>query len=360
MSSTNVFKLCQKVITKSNNIQSTSIKLIQLLANEIVLIDHSASNNSNEMEKEYLFPLVFDPIVQQKALIIGMFVLRPSIVPWNSPLPMCSEKNENDALLHEMQHIDSLAFNYTGLDGGWLIADQNKLDAFRLAFQYGISDAVIIGSNTVSTEGLNKLDPNDSNTVLSQGYMWQPYGPCEWPHLKNTLPNLFELIMKQREELQADGLLSPRKFPAQIVFTWSGLHREGGNDFLEARIFSSCHPEEYGGEPIECYILTGEKGAENIRTRVEKKYPHLQSRINDILIVIPSPPSSSSSSSQNVISTKDDVDNDYDVDISLVPTLLFQKLNMRIVNHDGGQRVLNAFCKAGKFYNPILHKLLIF
>ena len=146
---------------------------------------------------------MFDPRIAQKALICGMFVVRPSLHPWSSPL---------DNNLYEM--VDQWAFNYRGYDGGWLIANHNVLDAFRLALQYGIADAVIVSSMTVAMEGVDK--PSEDR----QGYLWQPYAVTEWPHLKEAFPLALELITKQRQAWQQQGYIpTTRKYPAQIVYT---------------------------------------------------------------------------------------------------------------------------------------------
>ena len=159
--------------------------------------------SSTSSSSPLVFPIMFDPRITQKALICGMFVVRPSIHPWSSPL-------ENN--LYET--IDQWAFNYRGYDGGWLIANHNVLDAFRLALQYGIADAVIVSSMTVAMEGVDK--PSEDR----QGYLWQPYAVTEWPHLNEAFPLALELITKQRQAWQQQGYIpTTRKYPAQIVYT---------------------------------------------------------------------------------------------------------------------------------------------
>ena len=149
------------------------------------------------------FPIMYDPRIAQKALICGMFVVRPSLNAWSSPL---------DSNLYAM--VDEWAFNYKGFDGGWLIANQNVLDAFRLALQYGTADAVIVSSMTVAMEGVDKP------SVDRLGYIWQPYAVTEWPHLKAAFPSALELITKQRLAWQQQGYLpTSRKYPAQIIYT---------------------------------------------------------------------------------------------------------------------------------------------
>lgn len=275
------------------------------------------------------FPLVFDPRSTPRALIMGMFVVRPSLVPWSSSLaaPFATFATT----LHDTAH--QWAFNYRGLDGGWLIGDQNVLDAFRLAFQYGVSDAVIISSMTVAMEGVDKDHDH-------RGYMWQPYAVTDWPHLKAACPNALDLITRQREAWQHQGYISMvRKYPAQIIFTESGERYHGSSDFLSARILTDHHPS---GESIECYILTGHRGAQNIRKRVNDEFPHLRERLDTMILLLP------------------DADDDgaaalpsggRRVDISLVPELLYNRLGMRLVNHDGGQQVLRAFSRAGTTVN---------
>jgi hypothetical protein len=135
-----------------------------------------------------------------------------------------------------------------------------------------------------------------------------------------------QLIEEQRKEMQQQGIISDRVYPAQIVFSFSG-ECQGERDFLDARIFRELHPN---GEPFECYILTSGQGARKIRERVLTSFPHLADRIDSILIQLPPCPSGNS-----------------DVDIGLIPKLLYEQLGVRIANHDGGRGILRKFCAAG-------------
>ena len=130
-------------------------------------------------------------------------------------------------------------------------------------------------------------------------------------------------------QLQQQGYLSSRRYPAVIVFSLSG-DCQGTTDFLAARAFTACHPD---GQLIECYILTGERGASSIRSRVRSSFPHLADCIEDMLVVVPG-------------SQRDDQTGSA-IDIASVPQLLFDRLDVRIANHDGGLGVLRAFCRAG-------------
>jgi hypothetical protein len=145
-------------------------------------------------------------------------------------------------------------------------------------------------------------------------------------NLKLACPDALNLINEQRKELQQQDVLSTRTHPAQIVFSHSG-ECQGESDFLSARIFSATHPD---GELFECYILTSEHGAENIRKRVSTSFPHLKERIEDMLITVP----------YHAI-------NKSTMDIALVPQMLYDLLDIRIANHDGGKGVLRDFCAAG-------------
>lgn len=126
--------------------------------------------------------------------------------------------------------------------------------------------------------------------------------------------------------MQKQGIISDRVYPAQIVFSLSGDF-QGERDFLDARIFSAVHPS---GEDFECYILTSDEGSRKIRERVLTSFPHLIDRIDDMLIRIPPCPSG-----------------DSDIDISLIPKVLFEQLGVRVANHDGGRDILRRFCAAG-------------
>ena len=139
-------------------------------------------------------------------------------------------------------------------------------------------------------------------------------------------PDAVQLIAEQRLELQRQGIISGRTYPAQIVISYSG-ECQGVSDFLTARIFSAVHPN---GQPFECYIITSVIGRERILERVHSTFPDLKKSIDSMVIALPTDPSGCAA-----------------FDIGLLPKLLFEKLDLRIVNHDGGQRVLRDFCRAG-------------
>ena len=122
------------------------------------------------------------------------------------------------------------------------------------------------------------------------------------------------------------------------------MHEHSRGDFLAARMFHDHHP---GGERIESYIFTTEFGANNIRKRASAF--GLAKRIEDMLVVLPSP---SPSTVENIIhenmSNKHAMNGDRaEMDISVVPKLMYDRFQMRIVNHDGGLGVLRAFTQAG-------------
>lgn len=261
------------------------------------------TNEIREIHENGYFPLITDPLKEKKTSFVGMFVLRPAKEAWTTPVTKDSLKD-----------VKNWTYNIAGLDGGWLIANGNLMDAYRLALQYAISDAVLVGSTTVSKEGT----PHNGE----KGYIWHPYGPASWPHLAAADPKILQKVMDQRKSFQEKGYLSTRKYPAQIIVTQSGKPSEP--DILEASIFHETTPE---GEPIEAYILTSHAGAEKIRERASKF--GLESRMNDILIPL---------SSQ---------ENPAIMDLSGLPKLLYDKYDIKMANHDGGALVLSEFAKAG-------------
>ncbi len=252
-----------------------------------------------------MFPLVEDPRRVDKTVILGMFVLRPARVAWRPDPESIDFATGAD-----------WCFNVRGVDGGWLIAGGNPFDAYRLALQYGLSDAVIVGSNTVAKEGVDHGD--------QPGYLWQPYGPASWPHLAAVDAHLADKIANVRQAWQQQGVLSCRKWPAQIVVSQSGEHRPPANDLFQARVFSAVHPD---GTPVETYILTSEAGAARLRRRAGSY--DLGRPIDEILIPL-SPP-----------------DQPEVLDIANVPGVLRVRLDLRLANHDGGQTVLSKFSEAG-------------
>ena len=171
------------------------------------------------------FHLVENPKETKQATIVGMFVLRPSRDSWTSPLDSLT-----DCAFSEVKN--GWSYNFEGLEGGWLLANGNPLDAFRLALQYGISDAVIVSSKTVADEG---CDTVQCDGTLREGYLWQPYGPCSWNSLSSLDSDLYDKIMEQRSFLQRAGVISQRRYPAQVFVTYSGLQYPGANDILNGK-----------------------------------------------------------------------------------------------------------------------------
>jgi len=279
-----------------------------------------------------------DPHKSKRACIIGMFVLRPASVAWK----------EID--IQSSMYSDSLdwAYNLRGIDGGWLVANGSAVDAYRLAMQYALSDAVIMSSNNVSSEGVTVTAKDGTR---KQGHLWQPYYPCSWGHLASSDPELLCRLEEQRCEWQKLGYLSDRKYPAQIIFTVSGRKYPSAHDFLEASIFTERHPD---GSEIEVYILTSQAGAIEIEQRIMESFPHLACRIEKMLISIPPPHQDSSGTfldecppSDCSVLNSSPKDLSTDINIALIPSILYKRFNMHIVNHDGGAEVLWRFFEAG-------------
>jgi riboflavin biosynthesis pyrimidine reductase len=253
------------------------------------------------------FALVEDPRLTDRTLIIGMFVLRPMLTGWSAPIIQDGKPFISD--------VSGWCHNVSGLDGGGFIADGCAFDAYRLGLQYGLSDAVMVGTGTALKEGV----PHDGQP----GYLWQPYGPASWPHVAAAEPELDRKIWVTRQLWQQQGLLSSRRYPAQIIVTQSG-NAGVDHDVFDARVFHAKHPD---GNPLESYILTSHTGAERLRSRAASH--GFQDRIDSMLIVC---------------SSQDKPD---ELDVAAVPLLLRQKLDIRIANHDGGAIVLSQFSKAG-------------
>ncbi|HYC54263.1 MAG TPA: hypothetical protein VEL28_04920 [Candidatus Binatia bacterium] len=254
-----------------------------------------------------VFPLIEDVDRNERALIIGMFVLRPARRGWSGPLLQ-------DGRPRSMYEVEEWTFNVRGVDGGWLIAGGNPLDAYRLALQYGLADAVLVGSNTVSKEGV------DHGSY--RGYLWQPYGPVKWPQVASADPAILDKILRLRRHWQDNGWLSPRPYPAQIVVSQSGEHKSGTPDIFDARIFHDRHPD---GSAIEVLVLTSESGAERMRDRANAR-----GLAGSVRFLAASPSGRPA-----------------ELDIAAAAGLLRSRHDIRIANHDGGATVLSKFSEAG-------------
>ncbi|MEW5816037.1 MAG: hypothetical protein AB1798_11675 [Spirochaetota bacterium] len=254
------------------------------------------------------FPLVEDPKQTGRTVIIGMFVLRPAHTTWKEPII----KSDGSCSVYD---VKDWVYNINTISGGGIIANGNIMDGCRLGMQYAITDAVIIGSSTVLNDGIPRPDG-------SPGYRWLPCICTEWPHLKQADPRMMERFLAQRRLLQNIGYASPRTYPAQIVVTRSGKATDP--DLLKASIFHEHLPD---GKPIEAYIVTSRQGAELLRARASKF--GLGDRIEEMLIIL-SPPGEPGN-----------------IDLKLLPEKLYNEYNIIMANHDGGAKVLKAFCAVG-------------
>jgi len=90
------------------------------------------------------------------------------------------------------------------------------------------------------------------------------------------------------------------------------------------RALSDKHPD---GETIEVYIVSSTNGCKQMRKRAAL-LPHLVARMDSLFIEL-SP-----------------VDQPDEIDLTRLPYYLYEELDIRIVNHDGGKRVLQRFCQA--------------
>lgn len=209
------------------------------------------------------FCLVEDPRLTDRTLIIGMFVLRPMFNAWTAPIVQDGRPCLFDPL--------DWCHNLSGADGGGFIADGCAFDAFRLALQYGLSDAVLVGTGTALKEGVG----HDGQP----GYLWQPYGPASWPHVAAAEQELDRKIWDVRQLWQQQGLLSSRRYPAQIIVSQSG-NTSAGHDVFDAHVFHAKHPD---GSALESYILTSISGAERLRLRAASR--GMQHVVDSALIV---------------------------------------------------------------------------
>jgi riboflavin biosynthesis pyrimidine reductase len=253
------------------------------------------------------FPLVRDPRGASRACIVGMMVLRPASTHW-------AGLRDGVTLGDSLREVQDWCYDVSGVGGSWPVSGGNALDAYRLALQYGTVDAVLAGAATIAREGVV--------AGARRAHLWQPYAPLSWAPLAPHRDVLEPAISAVRRTWQQLGVLSARKHPAQVAISASGRPSPSGVDLLDARIFRERHPD---GSAIEGYVQTSEAGAERMRERARAKGLRA-----DTTMIVVSP-----------------ADDPEAVDVARVPEVLRERLDARLVEHDGGAIALRAFLDAG-------------
>ncbi len=253
------------------------------------------------------FPLVENPRGMERTFVMGMTVLRPQLRRWTGDI---------EAGLYEVPAWIYAVEGAEGSKGGGFVANHNALDGYRLALQYGISDAVIVGGGTVAAEGTG-----------DSGYLWQPYWPVRRKEVASALAergvDWDKVITEQRRVLHHQQYLSGRKFPAQVVITaGGGAARPGSADIFDARIFRERTPD---GSPIETIIVTSIAGEGSVAERCRR---------SDIF-----PPVAVIAASRQ--------ESPGEIDVTGAMRLLRKEHDIRVANHDGGPATLSLFAAGG-------------
>jgi len=252
--------------------------------------------------------LCADPRSAADALIVGSAVLRSA----RHTVAPASVRERGAAALFD---IDDWSHALEGAEAGSVLSNGSVLDARRLTLRYGLYDAVLVGSATVTEEGL----PG----AIGPGWMWALETPLGFPALAADADPLAAAFDDARRALHTDGWRSSRATPALVVVT------AGKVQALPAWLHAPALQRS------DSWILTSVDGASRLLDlcrRAGRDAPFSADRLSEMLLPH-SPPDAPSR-----------------IDLATVPCMLRDRLDVRIAAHDGGRRTLGAFAEAGALH----------
>lgn len=245
-------------------------------------------------------PFLADPRASAAAHIVGIAVVRAVSRAVAAPV-------EDEEGTPGLTALEEWSHDVPGLPAGAVLSAGSMLDATRLTLHYGLRDAIIVGSATVAAEGLADAP--------ERPWHWQAETPLEFGVLAPVRDRLAEGIRATRRDWQALGLLSERARPALVVVT--AARSTERPRWLDAPALHT-HAD---GSRAESWLLTSEAGAENARRWVSG---------TDLRVLACSP-----------------AEDGRVLDAAAIPRLLRDRLDARLVGHDGGRATLETFRLAG-------------
>lgn len=175
-----------------------------------------------------------------------------------------------------------------GKVGGGPISQGNRADAFGMALLRVPADAIMVGSKTLNTESTHQWHHDFIFNIF--------------PQMKN-LPHLHQTFIQWRKSLDKE-----HKYPPTFFMT-----KSGDVAIDRAAVFQN--------KNIETFIVTGTEGRAKIRAR----YPDYEKTVTI-----------NGKKIKNILEFEDDKD---------MMRFLRQEMNIQLLLHEGGQKVIDALAR---------------
>ncbi|ETO04604.1 hypothetical protein RFI_32790 [Reticulomyxa filosa] len=269
------------------------------------------------------FPLGYFPLLNYSDKVANIF--NPSVVRPKEMEFACDQvldKKANFQTMDQLIKSSEWCYYFEGAPSSCSIANKNPVDSIHLATHYALCDAVMLGSNSLMIESTPKHG-------WKGHYHYFQYLCEHWKHVLPFDNGIINVLSQQREYTQ---------------------NQTGNPQLFSCNYFVN---NEMGQE---VFVVTSVRGAHNLSQAQPQNVKPFQiitlpplTTQKEKLIDKQQIQSTSEHNNKNNNWKGDDTDQfipeDMTMDLSVLPKLLIDKFDIRLVDLDGGWKVLRECAK---------------